>query len=71
MNDDMDNVLNEYTDKVFKIVAECYANGNNRAKPNVKELLRVVWHKSRAKTCLEVGSTVCTLANKIIQDKGW
>ena len=72
MSDDMENTLNEYTDKVFKVVAECFSVGNDKgAKKNVKEMLRIVWHEARAKTCREVGSTVCELANKIIQDKGW
>ena len=72
MQDDMDNVLNEYTDKVFKAVAECFAAGDDKsAKNNVKEMLRVVQHKARRKITQELGNTVLILGKKIYEDKGW
>ena len=66
-----ENILNEYTDKIFKIVAECFADGggSKKAKPNVKELLRIVWHKANDEANSRHGEALRRLAKEILENK--
>lgn len=68
---DMTQTLNESTDKVFMIVAKCFAAGgtDKNAKANVKEQLRYVWQLSREMTCREIGDRLRNVGKCIIEDK--
>jgi len=68
---DMTQTLNEQTDKVFIIVAKCFATGgtDKNAKANIREQLRYIWQLSREMTCKEIGNKIKNIGSGIIEDK--